>query len=419
MTDNPFNKDSFKKIWLKYFNNSREGEAFSFISGVSFVKHKSLPVFVNIGKNLTDGLTYELNANSEKDYKAKVFLIRDIPSYHSLGSPSSDGDLKLKKVFQYEGYTTEISNYENLDQYMRSIFKSNSRYKFRRNMERLESCFEIKYTMYHGEISPEEFKRVFDSFYKLLEKRYTDKQERCGELNPELWAYYSELAYTMINEKSASLFVIYNGERPIGITFNYHFGSVFIEALTVFDIDYYKFNIGHTTIYKLLEWSFNNGVSLFDYTHGDFDYKKRWSSSRYQKSHHLLYDSSSWRCCVIAFFIEKKFNLKRLLRDKKIIKKYHNFKFKLSQGPSKSGLVFDRFNIEETGMEDLNENSSREIMLYEEGHYALRKAVFDHYYKHPEPLAQVKFFRSNVNENNYSAMGLKHNLKIEKVLIKR
>ena len=46
-------------------------------------------------------------------------------------------------------------------------------------------------------------------------------------------------------------------------TFNYHFGSIFIEALTVFDIDYYKFNIGHATIYKLLEWSFNNCFTIF------------------------------------------------------------------------------------------------------------------------------------------------------------
>lgn len=417
MTDNPFNKDSFKKIWLKYFNNSKEGEAFSFIRGVSFVKRNSLPVYVNVGDNLTDGLTYELDTINYNDYKGKVFLVRDIPSYLSLKASESESALKLRKVFQYEGYTTEISNYENLDQYMRSIFKSNSRYKFKRNMQRLESCFDIKYTMYHGEISSEEFKHVFDTFYKLLEKRYTNKQERCGELNPELWSYYCELAYTMINEKSASLFVIYNDKTPIGITFNYHFGSIFIEALTVFDIDYYKFNIGHTTIYKLLEWSFNNKVSLFDYTHGDFDYKKRWSSSRYQKHHHLFYDSSSLLCTSIAYVIEKKFVLKRILRDKKLIKKYHNFKYKLSN-LDKGNIDQYSFNINVVE-EALKYEQSDQIDIYDSRLMSLRKSVFDYYYKYPEPLTNVKFYECNSSENCIYAIGVKSNLKIEKTMIQR
>ncbi len=419
MNNNPFNEGSLKKIWLKYFNNSKDGESFNFIKNVSFIKNKRLPIYVNIGVNLTSGITYKFSKDDCTDYKGKVFVIRDIPSYHNLEDFNNDGALKLKKLFQYEGYTTEVSNYESLDQYMKSVFKSNSRYKFRRNIERLELCFDIKYTMYYGKISSEELECVFDVFYTLLEKRYSDKQERCGELDSNLWSYYVELAYIMINNKKASLFVVYDNNKPIGITFNYHFDSILIEALTVFDIDYYKFNIGHTTIYKLLEWSFNNNITLFDYTHGDFDYKKRWSDNRYQKHHHLIYDSSSVLCNILAFGIKKKFDFKRILRDKKIIKKYNDFVYKWSNINAKKSTRQDRFKIDLIDKEDLDYNQSDLINIYDENQMSLRKAIFDYYYKSPELILNVEFYKCNSSENCFYAIGLKNNLRLIKLSINK
>lgn len=320
MRTNPFVSNTYIHIWSKHFNNFKTGRVFNFIENVSFIKNKFPFSYENFDTDLTGGITYQLNKKQFDDYKGKTFLIRDIPSYHELIEPASDSSLKLKKIYQYEGFTTEISSFESLDDYMKTIFKSNSRYKFRRNIERLEACFDIKYTMYHGDITPKEFDYVFVEFYNLLDKRYTNKQENCGELQPDLWAYYCDLAYNMILEKTASLFVIYNNKKPIGITFNYHFDAVFIEALTVFDIDYYKFNIGHTTIYKLLDWSFNNDVILFDDTHGDFDYKRRWSNNTYKKNHHLLYDSSSLYIRLLGFYIEKKIILSVYLEIKRLLK---------------------------------------------------------------------------------------------------
>src|SRR5690606_31807224 len=89
-----------------------------------------------------------------------------------------------------------------------------------------------------------------------------------------------------------------------------------IEALTVFDIDFYRYNIGHTTILKMLEWSFENNIKIFDYTQGDFEYKKRWSSDTYQTHYHLLYDSKSITSAFIANFVAFYFNFKRVFREK-------------------------------------------------------------------------------------------------------
>ena len=414
MITNPFVSKTYTQIWSKHFNNSKSGKEFNFIENVSFVKNKLPHLYQNLGVNLTSGITYKLNDNQFDDYKGKTFIIRDIPTYHEIEEPDSISSLKLKKIFQYEGFTTEVSNFDDLDHYMKTIFKSNSRYKFRRNMERLEACFDIVYTMYHGVISKQEFDYVFEEFYKLFDKRYTDKQEICGELQPELWAYYCDLAYNMILEKTASLFVIYNDKKPIGITFNYHFGSIFIEALTVFDIDYYKFNIGHTTIYKLLDWSFNNGVTLFDFTHGDFDYKRRWSNNTYQKNHHLLYDSSSIYSRLLALYIEKMFNFKRILRDKKVIKKYHDLKYKIANISSKKKLEFISYTVEP--LEESKPVIDKKLLvnIYDESMMSQRKAVFDYFYKYPESVKDVKFYKHNNSEGIYYALGNENVLIIQK-----
>ena len=414
MINNPFTSETFKKIWSKHFKNSEPGITFNFINNVSFVKQGKLPLYINFGNNLTSGITYKINEGFGLDYQGRVFLIRDIPSYYNVESFVKKGDLKLKKILQYEGFITEVQNYSDLDEYMRSVFKSNSRYKFKRNIERLETCFNINYIMYHGKIEKQEFDYLFKEFYKLLDKRYTNKQERCGELDPDLWSYYCDLAFNMINEKTASLFVIYNDKKPIGITFSYHFGNTFIEALTVFDIDYYKFNIGHTTIYKLLKWSFKNNVKIFDYTHGDFEYKRRWSNKTYEKHHHLLYDSSSFRSRAIAIYIEKKFNLKRKLREKYFIKKYHNYRYWLTNLKNKKSLVYKPYDVLTIEHKFSDMEKLEKISIYDNEYISQRKVIFDYIYNYPQPFESIKFFKHKFINELYFGFGELNTIQISK-----
>lgn len=412
MNINPFTSQTFVETWSKYFNNSNAEITFKFINNVSFYKKNYLPFYINIGDKLTNGISYSISNNDSKDYKGKVFLIRDIHSYFNLNKINTNSNLKLKKVLQYEGYTTKISNYDDLEHYMATVFKSNSRSKFKRNIKRLEASFDINYIMYHGSIQKKEFDFVFEEFYKLLEKRYLDKQEPCGELNLKLWSFYCELAFKMIHEKTASLFVIYSNKKPIGVTFSYHFDKILVEALTVFDIDYYRYNIGHTTIIKMLDWSFKNGIELFDYTQGDFDYKKRWSDSKYNTHFHLFYDSQSIKSKFIVNFITSYFNFKRVLRDKKFTNSYHNLMYKLSsinnKVPSKNKsyrteIIFD--NIPEV-------NKLIRIDIHSKLFALQRKAIYDFLYMNPEPAKAIKVYKLDEFHDVYYAFGEFNILKI-------
>ncbi|MFL0352520.1 GNAT family N-acetyltransferase [Xanthomarina sp. GH4-25] len=414
MKINPFNSQTYIDTWSKHFNNSKNGVSFNFIDYVSFVKHKFLPYYVNIGKNLTNGIQYVISDHNALDYKNKVFLIRDIPSYYNIPGFKRRGSLKLKKIFQYEGYITRISEYENLEAYLKTIYKSNSRSKLRRNVSRLEASFDVEYVMYHGDISTEQFQIAFDAFYNLLEKRYANKQEPCGELNPVIWNYYTELAFKMIQEKTASLFVIYCNKKPIGVTFSYHFGSTLIEALTVFDIDFYRYNIGHTTILKMLEWSFDNHIQIFDYTQGDFEYKKRWSDDTYKTHYHLFYDSKSILSVLIANFIESYFNFKRAFREKNYNKIYHQLKYKILGKNKAEPIVVDTYNVEIIKENIPNKENLERLDLEDFEMLSIRRAIYDFLYMNPQPAISLELYKPSGNSHYFYAFGKLNTLIITK-----
>mgnify|MGYP000353444578 CR=1 FL=1 len=89
MKQNPFTSKSFESIWSKHFNNAKEVMTFEFINGVSFLKHKFLPLHINVGKNLTKGIDYKLNIDAI-DYKKKTFLKPLIIAAALLTSISTD-----------------------------------------------------------------------------------------------------------------------------------------------------------------------------------------------------------------------------------------------------------------------------------------------------------------------------------------
>ena len=411
MKNNPFTTPIYTKIWSKHFNQSKSVFSFNFINGVSFVRYKLLSFYENIGRNLTSGIFYSLPKTDINDYKNKVFLIRDIPSYYDTDELAESSALKLKKVFQYEGYKTEIKEYDDIEHYIKTIFKSNSRSKLRKNIKRLEACFDVKYVMYYGAISKEDFNVIFSKFYELLERRYASKQESCGELDPVLWNYYCELGYAMILEKTASLFVIYNDIEPIGIMFNYHFDNILIEGLKVLDIDYLKFNIGHITTFKLIDWCFKNNIETYDFTYGDFEHKRRWSSSTYQTHHYIFYDSKSIKTSLLAIIIASYYNYKRIFRDKKLIFKYHKLRYKLSLTKLGDTVIAASYKVEL----DINASYKDEMIpidLNSSEYSSQRKAIYDYLYMHPEPANTFKLFKLNKINDEYYAFGKNSTFKI-------
>jgi len=407
MKQNPFTSTSFATVWSKHFNGSNPTKSFDFVSGVNFLKRSFLPLYINVGKNLTKGIFYELN-NSFNDFKGKTFLIYDVPDYFDVKEldTNSSSSLRLKKVFQYQGFLMDISSYENQDDYINAQFSSKNRREFRSNQRRLEQCFNIDYSFIHGEISQSEFDVVFNQFYKLLNKRFAGKQVNYHHLSSEKWNYYKELVYVMLQEKKASLLIINRDKTPIGVTLNFHSEDILFEAITVFDPDYYKFSVGKTSIIKLLEWCFENNYIMSDFSKGDFDYKHKWSNLVYDFNYHILYDSKSIRSILTANFVEGFYKTKLYLRRKKVNELYRKFKFVLQGKPKES---FDNTVIKFEKLDGF-EVASTDCVTVDynlDSNSFLQQYVYTFAFANPEAINNINVYKSSENTKEFVISGSK------------
>lgn len=347
MQQNPFTSATFKKIWLKHFNPSNPTYDFKFLENVGFIKHKALPYYINIGKNLTDGIDYSVNYEA-KDYKGKTFLIYDVPSYFNLAPFNQDKNpgLGLKRVFQYPGFLMDFSVAEDDTSYVRTRFASQQSRKFRSSQRRLETCFDVRYEFVTGEMEYADFKIIFDQFNALLNKRFSEKQINLHFLSQTEMDYQEELIYEMMKLNKATWMVMYNGTVPIGILLLFQAKEVIFDYLRVFDPDYYKFSIGKVSNLKLIEWCYKNNYKISDFSKGDFEHKRKWSNLTYDFHYHIYYDKNSLISRITATSLEKFFKAKLHLREKDYNTRYRKLLFNLQGGLFSKKETFNTYKIQ-------------------------------------------------------------------------
>ncbi len=393
--NNPFTSKTFESVWTKHFKPSNTIHSFKFMDGVRFYKTSIFSVFLNIGKNLTKGNYYEIN--DQRDFKNKVFVIYDVPSYFNVNRISQNlKELKLYKSIQYPGFLIELDKYANIDDYMLSNFGKNSRNKMRKYSKRLDTCFDISTKMFLGHIDKNEYDKIFEYFMILLIRRYDNKQISYNNMHPSEWEFYKEVAYPLILEDKASLFVVYDIDKPIAITYNYHSDDIVFDAITVFDIDYVKFNMGYINNLKLLEWCFENNIKSLDFSKGYFDYKKRMCSLEYHFEYHILYDTNSLRSKILAYLYFKFYTLKAFLRAKNINNKIHKLTYLLKNKKTQS----TKYELKE--LEILpNNNGLTEINNKAEPFSFLNKFICDYLYVVSKHRSEIKVYSVNDQNDSY------------------
>ena len=333
MLNNPFLSNTFTSTWLKHFAKNEKTFQFDFIKNVTFLKHKYFPFYFNVGKNITSGMSYTLNNLEENiDYKGRVCLLYDIPEYFNIDPNIGASGIKISKVGQYKGYLLDLESYTDFNDLLMN-FKSKKRNKYKSKKVQLEKDFDISYTYFYGDVDKEKFNQSILVFNKLIKKRF-------GGLGIEnnivgKWHYYEELIYKMVLEKKGVLFATYNKDTPIAFAFCFLSDDILFYAAPTFDTDYLKYNLGHTSIMAILEWCFEQNISLFDFSKGEFEYKKRWANNSYKFGTHILYDSNSIRATTVGVCLINYFKLKQFLRDKGINLLYSKLKYFFKKNNSK------------------------------------------------------------------------------------
>ncbi|MEO1011532.1 MAG: GNAT family N-acetyltransferase [Bacteroidota bacterium] len=335
MPKNPFASPTFISKWLESFEPNSKAISFPGISGVRFTKGPWPFTWVNVGKNLTKGIFYSLENRMFSRLGNKVLLIYDVPTYSEESIAPLKKDIGRHRIKQYPGYRLNLETFTSLDDYMKSISKAR-RNKLRKYCVRLEHSCDISYRMYHGAIGKKEYDTLFTHFNELLEKRFSDKKEHNHNLDPKEWAFYRKMAYPMIKEKRAALFVIYDKKVPIGIALTYVHRKGLLGGITTFDIAYSSFNLGSVLLLKQVEWCLREDFEFFDFSKGDYEYKRRWGNLTYDFEYHLIYDKKKILPATIACAIKWYLKLKQLLRENEVHTLFHRLVYRLAPKETKS-----------------------------------------------------------------------------------
>lgn len=249
--------------------------------------------------------------------KNELNIVRQFPDYITPTILNESKNILYKiKQSKFNGAGIHINdNYKDMASYMSKNFKSNFRGRIKKNISRLETSFNIIYEYNYGEITKTKCNYLLDELKTMLEKRFQEKETGNFVLNN--WDENVKDTFTLINQKKASLFVIYDDNKPISICLNYHiFNNLFFYYQSSYDLNYSKFSLGHINVYKFVEWSLNNDYKFIDFGNGILHYKKQWCNIFYNFEYHIIYDKNSPAVVKFyAFFEMIKIILKNLLKD--------------------------------------------------------------------------------------------------------
>jgi hypothetical protein len=224
--------------------------------------------------------------------------------------------------------------------------------------------------------------------------------------------FIKENTYQLIKEKKASLFVIYDKNKPIDICLNYHFQNIMQHLIRSYDIDYSKYGIAQIDIYKQIDWCFLNNFQIFDFMWGELPYKIRWCNEISFYEHHFIFKDDN---PVKSLFVKILINLYMIsdyVKQKRfykwIIKTKSNIAKNLKGESVKKEPLIKFETISKMPLKD----TISAININNESYKFLRKTVYDFQYIHSDNTANIKVFKINSAIDSYIVQGTKSQIKV-------
>lgn len=337
-----------------------------------------------------------------------IYSLRLVPQYYQFSQAINE--LVHKRVPQENwGYSILLDGYTSVDAYMQEQFKSKPRSIIRRYVQRLELCFPIRYKTYTVNMDQNNYNFLMQCLRNMITNRFGQRMESHKEM--QRWAQITKDSYSLINAGSASLFVIYDGEKPIEISLNFHLGPILLSSISSYDIDYQKFGLGHVEIVKQLEWCLENGMRMFDMGVGEMDYKRRWSNHIYRYYHDVMFPKGNPVLFLIGQLTHLRVYIKEYLKSLKI----NELRDKTVQGlqfKSKNDIPeVDEFQVEH--LASFNESNAMESIPMESPLLSpIRRYIYDFMYTNCANTNEVLVYRNSSQPKQYIIKAGKNQLKL-------
>ncbi len=370
-----------------------------------FQKDKTFEYYSKIGYTHNNKIFYNKTSTTNKQ---KAYAISLFPNYFHSEVLKSSYNIKKTRQKNLDGFAVLTKGYSNINEYLQNHLKPKTRGPVLRRIKRLESCFNIEYKLCYGNISKELYDTALSKLKEMLLSRFAQKKDSTEILDK--WEHYEKTTFEAIKNKTASLFIVYANNQIIGISINYHIKDIFIGHIFCYDINYSKFSLGNTMVYKLLEWCFENKYSMLDMGNGDLEYKQIWCNLKYNYEYHFIYKKKSILGFILARLEILKIKIKNTLKHYKIDKAYTFVKKKLKGTAIPSANPFFNYTIEPINPGSINQQEATKIDFNKSQHLNIKKPINDFLYTEQEHIDNLEVFL--INENNYILKGTK---KVKKV----
>lgn len=344
-------------------------------------------LYLNDDQCLYDGK----NINSKAIEIDDLYTIALIPDYFKPVLKKNKTFVEKSGQQENLGYSIFIKNVDSIDGYLKTQFKSNHKV-IKRNITRLEACFNIRYQLFHGGISKESYDFLMGSLQEMLIRRFTQRKNDNKKLKE--WDVILNNSFELINNKEASLFVIYDNDKPIDISLNYHQHKIVFSAIASYDIDYHKFGVGHVEMIKLLEWCIQDKYEVLELGYGDLEYKRRWSNHIYNFKYQVIFNKNAMLMPFIANLHFHKLNLKEYIKAKKVNLHYKNVRKRLTfkkpmESNEESELNYEKIIITEPD----RFQSLTKVDPESEDHKYLRRILYEFLYSSIEHKENTSIYK--------------------------
>jgi hypothetical protein len=371
---------------------------------LSVIKRLESPFFKTVENNNTSlPVHFEPNPN-QPNINNGLHYVSHIPPYFKT---EINSNLKYRSLYYFIGFLADIKEYESLEAYMKKQFGSKSRGKVRSYCKRLDICFKTSYKLYHGNIEKQDYQRIIEALEVMIKRRFNQRGEE--HQADKDWEYYKETTYQFILDKKASLFVIYDNNKPIDICLNYHYDTIMINYIRAFDIDYSKFRLGYIDIFKQLEWCFENNYTTFDLSAGVFSYKKQWCNVTYKFRNDIVCNKKSFFNNCLVFFTFILLKIKLFLNSKNIITDKVNSNRDISKtnnkGNSEKSTPYSFTQNELDSVKRIED--AIKIDIEQPNYKFLRQTIYEYLYLNFENKNNITVYKINSKENSYVVNGKK------------
>jgi hypothetical protein len=247
------------------------------------------------------------------------WLVKDIPGFIKV-QPSLPQGWACREVPQYSGYAVDLAPYPNMEALLVAQLNSRNRKNLRAKNRKFEALGGISYKVYTGAMDADEYLELMDRFYHLLKDRFD--QKKMYNRNLLHWPFLVKNAYPLIESGDAFLFVIRHGETPISMSLNYRWGQMIFSFIQTFHPDYTRYDLGHLSTHKKLDWCMRHGIRFYDFSIGGSYFKEKWANTPYRFSYYLLYRKGSVKARLWVFITTNKLRLLQWLRDRGVLGKW-------------------------------------------------------------------------------------------------